>query len=190
MSRLWGSWYAQPEESINSAMSYKRGVVLALYELVHLRCNWLLSDSTALKPLTAATDALRLEDDQADVATVAITASMSTTNTQLLKELITFSSFLFTEMKDIRSANYTKLCLLLFTCCTEHEKHTAALSDAACDVPLFIKGKVFNTLTVCMLTCLKGLVTVKQPLLYSIIDVITQLIKNNLKKKLQVDLYR
>eukprot|EP01114_Cavostelium_apophysatum_P007878 TRINITY_DN2008_c0_g1_i1.p1 TRINITY_DN2008_c0_g1~~TRINITY_DN2008_c0_g1_i1.p1 ORF type:complete len:671 (+),score=159.93 TRINITY_DN2008_c0_g1_i1:184-2196(+) len=167
-SYLWSMIPIGSEAEAKSISPSNTGaVLLALYELVNLNRDFFTLLLTTEPPATT-----KLRPSPSGNSLVP-----PPSKTKIIPQFFQFCSFLFTDVKDVRSVSYAKLCLIILEILTE-DKQTARImhsNDLNITVPIFIKSK--NTV-----------VETKKPLACVTLDLMIQFLKHNLKKA-QMDLY-
>lgn len=176
-------------------------VLLSLYEAIHLNRNF-FSVLCYLDPLLS-TDLAAMLSASKDTSKSAI-ASAATSNTSsssssaspstpqsqpggtnLLSKFLTFCSYVFQAIKDERSIENARLCLIVLTCISEDAYSNAFLHDPSTNITVNLyrrptrhkRASVTNHNEAC------------RPLAASFFDLVIEFLTGNLKRTLQVDLY-
>ncbi|KAL6073252.1 Armadillo-like helical domain-containing protein 3 [Balamuthia mandrillaris] len=98
----------------------------------------------------------------------------------VLEHFFTFCSYIFQDVKDQRSVCYAKLCLIILSCVFEDDAVNDILHDPQyqCNAAIFQKQLKKQSPE-----------TNDRPMVCTVLDILIQFMRYNLKKKLAVDLY-
>jgi hypothetical protein len=155
-------------------------VLLAFYELVYLNRQAFVGSLLSNAAKQSAT-----KGEKKDTPAVATTAGAKPPAEDVpslpltLKQFIIFCSYIFQDMKDLRSMYYAKLSLITLCCLFEDDTVNEMFhsDQLLCVIPYYQQKKATPE-------SLK-----ERPVLATILDVLLLFMRQNLKKKLPSDLY-
>jgi len=149
-------------------------VILALYELVHLNKKFfhlLLTDRSFSQVKEDEKDRINSN------STVKVEKKDNPPHSQLVQQFFTFCSYIFSDINDVRSISYAKLCLIILTCLTEDDSTNSVMHDPNYKYQLAIFYKSMKTVS-----------NLNENLTFCLLEILIQFIKTNQKKKMNVDL--
>ncbi|XP_064382757.1 armadillo-like helical domain-containing protein 3 [Halichondria panicea] len=176
-----------PSELPRQPLQISEGVLLSLYEAVHLNRNFitvLTHTRSGSQPTTPTLPAPAVHKSLQVPSSPGLEA-YSNQPTNLLGTFLTFSSIVLQNTKDEVSVCHGRLCLVILTCIAEDQYANAFLHDPNMTFPVILhKASLLHR------KVRRDKTVVSVPLACSLLDLVVEFVISHLSKNFKEDLYK